>query len=216
MSHTSFRARGEDIATEADYVVIGSGAGGATAAVTLARGGEHVAIVEAGPWRDPSDYPRSIYGTMRDMVDAWGSNFTRGRAYWPIVQGALVGGTTVINSAIAVRTPPDIFEKWEREHGVFGPKMADAMGRIQDELARELSVEEVPPASLGRSNLLARQGANAVGYDNHYMHRYVKGCLGHGECFQGCRADKKQGSHEATAELLTRCGRRKTVPGQYD
>ena len=29
---------------------------------------------------------------------------TRGRAYWPIVQGSLVGGSTVVNSAIAVRT----------------------------------------------------------------------------------------------------------------
>lgn len=192
MSHTSFRARGEDVDLEADYVVVGSGAGGATAAVTLARGGAKVAIVEAGPWRDPKDYPVSIYGAMRDMVDAWGSSFTRGRAYWPIIQGTLVGGTTVINSAIGVRTPADIFEQWEREHGVGGRAMADAVGAIQDELERELSMVEVPAAALGRSNTLARKAANAIGFDNHYMHRYVKDCLGHSECFQGCRADRKQ------------------------
>ena len=109
MSHTSFQPRGAPVSLDADYVVIGSGAGGATAAVTLARGGARVVVVEAGPWRDPADYPSSVYGAMRDMIDAWGSNFTRGRAYWPIVQGSLVGGSTVINSAIAVRTPADIF-----------------------------------------------------------------------------------------------------------
>jgi len=192
MSHTSFRPRGEDIALDADYVIVGSGAGGATASVTLARGGAKVAIVEAGPWRDPADYPASIYGAMRDMVDAWGSSFTRGRAYWPIVQATLVGGTTVINSAIGVRTPADVFERWEREQGVGGAKMADAIGAIQDELERELSMVEVPAASLGRSNALAKRAADAVGFDNHIMHRYVDGCLGKSECFQGCRSDRKR------------------------
>jgi choline dehydrogenase-like flavoprotein len=207
MSHTSFRPHGEGLEVEADYVVVGSGAGGATAAVTLARGGAKVAIVEAGPWRDPADYPSSIYGAMRDMVDAWGSNFTRGRAFWPIVQGRLVGGTTVINSAIAVRTPADVFERWEREHGVGGAQMAEVIGHLQDELERELSVEEVPLAALGRSNSMAKQAADKLGFDNHYMHRYVKGCVGAGECFQGCRKDRKQSlNRNFIPEVMTRGG----------
>jgi choline dehydrogenase-like flavoprotein len=192
MSHISFRPRGQNVELEADYVVVGSGAGGATAAVTLARGGEHVAIVEAGPWRDPADYAASVYGAMRDMIDAWGANITRGRAFWPIVQASLVGGTTVINSAIGVRTPADIFEQWDRDHGVGGGWMPEAVWRAQDALELELSWEEAPPASIGRSNLLARQAAAAVGFDSHYTKRYVKGCLGNGACLQGCRSDKKQ------------------------
>ena len=143
-SHVSFRPRGETVEIETDYVVVGSGAGGATAAVTLARGGAKVAIVEAGPWREPADYASSVYGALRDMVDAWGSNVTRGRAFWPIVQASLVGGTTVINSAIGVRTPADIFEQWEREHGVGGAQMAEAVWRAQDGLERELSLGRGP------------------------------------------------------------------------
>jgi choline dehydrogenase-like flavoprotein len=192
MSHISFRPRGEDVQLDADYVVVGSGAGGATAAVTLARGGAKVIVVEAGPWRDPADYPTSVYGAMRDMIDAWGSNFTRGRAFWPIVQGSLVGGSTVINSAIAVRTPADIFEQWKRDHGVGGPAMAEEVWRIQDELERELCAEEVPPGARGRSNLLAKKGADALGYESHYMRRYIKDCRGDGQCLQGCRDDRKQ------------------------
>src|SRR5690606_3552826 len=109
---------------EADYVVVGSGAGGAAAAVTLARGGAEVAIVEAGAWRDPEHYPSSTYGAMRDLFDDWGAQVTRGRALWPIVQARCVGGTTVINSAICVRTPGDIFRQWERERGVTGLEAA--------------------------------------------------------------------------------------------
>jgi choline dehydrogenase-like flavoprotein len=207
MSHVSFRPRGETVALEADYVVVGSGAGGATSAVTLARGGARVALVEAGAWRDPEDYPSSVYGAMRDMFDAWGSTFTRGRAYWPVVQARLVGGTTVINSAIGVRTPPDIFEQWQRELGVGGPAMADAIGRAQDVLARELSLEEVPPASRGRSNLLARQAADAMGTKSHYMDRYVKACEGKGQCLQSCKADRKQSlNRNFVPETLARGG----------
>src|SRR5207244_6789446 len=97
------------------YAVVGSGAGGATVACALARGGQRVAIVEAGPWRDPDDYPHSAYGSMRDLFDDWGALVTRGRAVWPIVQGSVVGGTKVINFAIAVRTAGDVFARWERE-----------------------------------------------------------------------------------------------------
>jgi choline dehydrogenase-like flavoprotein len=192
MSHTAFVEAGPHVELETDYVVVGSGAGGASAAVTLARGGANVTMVEAGPWRDPEHYPSSVYGTMRDMLDSWGSNFTRGRAFWPIVQGALVGGSTVINSAICVRTPPDIFDQWEREHGVGGRALADSVGAIQDELERELGVEEVPLQSRGLHNLLARRGAEALGYENHTMRRYVKDCAGAGGCLQGCRGDRKQ------------------------
>ena len=206
MSHTAFRV-GPPVELEADYVVVGSGAGGATAAVTLARGGAKVAVVEAGPWRDPDDYPHSVYGAMRDMLDAWGSNFTRGRAFWPIVQGSLVGGSTVINSAICVRTPGDIFDQWKREHGVGGPALAESIGRIQDELERELSVEEVPLASRGPHNLLAQQGADRLGYESHTMRRYVKGCQGAGQCLQGCKKDRKQSLNRTyVPEVVARGG----------
>ena len=206
MSHIAFRPRGERVEVEADYVVIGSGAGGATAAVTLARAGARVAIVESGAWRDPDDYPVSVYGAMRDMLDAWGSNFTRGRAYWPIVQGNVVGGSTVINSAIAVRTPSDVFERWQRETGVGGD-LSEAVWKAQDDIERELCVEEVPPNARGLSNILAKKGADAVGYESHFIRRYVKGCRGDGQCLQGCKGDRKQSlNRNYIPEVLERGG----------
>ncbi|HEX7481461.1 MAG TPA: GMC family oxidoreductase [Polyangiales bacterium] len=207
MTHIAFQPEGPTVELEADYVVIGSGAGGATAAVTLARGGARVVIVEAGPWRDPADYPSSVYGAMRDMLDSWGANFTRGRAFWPIVQGSLVGGSTVINSAICVRTPNDVFERWEREYGIVREQLADDVWRAQDELERELSAEELPAAARGRSNLLAKRAADAMEMDSHYMVRYVKGCRGDGQCLQGCKADKKQSlNRNFVPEVITRGG----------
>ena len=96
----------------------------------------------------------------------FGAAVTMGRAQWPVVQGKGVGGGTLVNSAICVRTPGDIFEQWEREHGFGGAEMADRIGRIQDELEHELSATETP-GDLGRANLLAQQGADALGYESH-------------------------------------------------
>ncbi len=195
MTHIAFRGQNEaDFDSEVDYVVVGSGAGGATAAVTLARGGARVAIVEAGAWRDPEDYPCSAYGSMRDLMDDWGAQVTMGRALWPVVQARTMGGTTVINSAICVRTPDDIFAQWKKDYGIDG--LRTRVLAAQDRIERELFVEEVPAAARGRSNLLAKAGAEALGWkDSHYMRRYVKDCQGAGQCLQGCRGRRKQSTN---------------------
>ncbi len=206
MSHVAFRS-GAPFELEADYVVVGSGAGGASCAVTLARGGAEVAIVEAGAWRDPDDYPSSTYGAMRDLFDDWGTQLARGRALWPIVQARTVGGTTVINSAICVRTPGDIFAQWEREHGVGGDRMAERAWAAQDRIERELCVEEVPPEARGNSNVLAMRGAEAVGYESHWIKRSVKSCLGAGQCLQGCKSLRKQSTNlNYVPEVIERGG----------
>ncbi len=194
MTHLSYR-KDEDVDLTVDYAVVGSGCGGSMAGVVLARGGAEVAIVEAGAWRDPEDYPYSAYGAMRDLMDSWSSTTTLGRAIWPIVQGSAVGGSTVINSAITVRTPGDVFSRWEREFGVGGDEMAQAAWRYQDLVEQELHVEEVPRASLGNSNLLALKADKALGLEGYVMQRYVKACAGTGQCLQGCRGRKKQSTN---------------------
>ncbi len=206
MTHLGYR-EGEPLRLETDFVVVGSGAGGATAAVQLARGGAHVTLVEAGAWRDPEHYPRSCYGSMRDLMDNWAATLTLGRAFWPVVQARTMGGTTVINSAICVRTPEDVLDRWTREHGA-DPAMRTAFEAHQDALERELCVEEVPPESLGRSSELALRGAQAAGYPSHVMRRYAKGCAGSGRCMTGCRMRRKQSTNvNYVPEVMARGGR---------
>ena len=208
MTHMAFQPAGEVVEFESEYVVVGSGPGGAAAAITLARGGADVTIVEAGAWRDPEHYPSTAFGGMRDLMDDWGATITRGRALWPIVQARAVGGTSVINSAICVRTPGDIFEQWTAEHGLDGEAMSAEVWRHQDRLEQELFVEEVPTASLGRSNELALIGGETMGYGGHVMRRYAKACQGTGQCLQGCRAGAKQSTNlNYVPEVIERGGR---------
>ena len=206
MTHQAYEAQ-QLVVWDADYVVIGTGAGGAAAASQLARGGAKVVMVEAGPWRDPGDYPSSVYGSFRDLFDHWGTTVTRGRAIWPIIQAACVGGSTVINSAIVVRTPGDIFAQWEREHGVGGVALAEQVWAHQDRIEEELFVETTRPGRLGRSSELAAQAAEKLGIEGHLMRRSVKDCLGSAGCLQGCRHGKKQSTNlQWVPEVLERGG----------
>src|SRR5262245_28098755 len=144
--HLTFEAFSQPaLALDVDFVVVGSGAGGAAAAVILARAGLTVAIVEAGPWRAPEDYPSPSSGARRDLFADWGMLVTQTRALWPVVQASCVGGTTVINSAIVVRTPEDCFARWERDFGIEARDLKKRVWEHQDRLERELSAEVVPP-----------------------------------------------------------------------
>lgn len=193
MSHVTYVEGAPRHEHSCDYVVVGSGAGGAAAAATLARSGASVTVVEAGPWRDPEDYPSTAYGAMRDLFENWGVQVAIGRAAWPIVQARCVGGTTVINSAICVRTPGDIFREWSREWGL--PDLSESVWRHQDDLENELCAELVPPAARGRSNELAIVADDRLDLHGHVMTRYVKGCHGTGQCLQGCRKLAKQSTN---------------------
>ncbi|MEQ8278516.1 MAG: GMC family oxidoreductase [Deltaproteobacteria bacterium] len=205
MSHTAYSDG--DVELDADFVVVGSGAGGSAAALTLARGGASVVLVEAGAWRDPDHYPVSVYGAMRDLMDDWGSTITRGRALWPVVQASAVGGTTVINSAISVTTPGDIFAQWRDDYGVGDAEFERNVLEHETRIESELSVNEVPPPSLGRSNELAILADERLGYGGHVMRRYAKDCEGTGQCLQGCKKGRKQSTNLAwIPEVMERGG----------
>ena len=207
MSHISFQPKGPKLEFDCDYAVIGSGAGGATVAVQLARGGASVALIEAGPWRNPEDYPNSMYGALRDQFDNWGLTVARGKAIWPVIQAKVMGGTTVINSAIVVRTPGDIFDEWKNDHGIIDPNLPDSVWQHQDDIERELHVVKVPTRARGNSNRLAGLAAKKMGFDSHVISRNVRACEGAGQCLQGCRQNKKQSTNvNYIPEVLERGG----------
>ena len=175
-----------------DVVVVGSGAGGATAARNLARAGLDVAIVEEGPLLDESDFDANLWRSMKRTFRDYGTTFALGKAIIPVLQGRCVGGTTVINSAICWRTPDDVLEIWRKEFELSDLLRQDRLDDVFEEIERDLSVAPTPPDVFSRSDILMKTACSKLGLEPVPTSRNVSNCQGSGLCLQGCQGRRKQ------------------------
>jgi choline dehydrogenase-like flavoprotein len=176
-----------------DYVVVGSGAAGAVAAHVLAQSGATVAIVEEGPWVKTRDFGESVGDAFARMFRDAGTQVMQGRAYIPVLQGRCVGGSTVVNSAIAHRVPEDVLDDWAKRFGLGAALDAKVLEPHFAALERDLHATAVSDAALGDKDRAFLGVANARGLTPRRTHRYEHGCEGSGRCLTGCPTAAKQG-----------------------
>jgi choline dehydrogenase-like flavoprotein len=196
---------GSSIGESFDVVVVGSGAAGAVAAHELAASGLDVAIVEEGPWVKTREVSEDVHHTFGRVMRLGGMQLLRGRAYMPLLQGRCVGGSTLVNSAIAWRAPDDVIADWSSRFGL--PISARALEPHYEALERDLSVREVSPAVMGENSRLFVEEAMKHGYEATPMRRYEKGCTGSGMCVTACPSAAKQGMSVTYIPRALRLGR---------
>ncbi|MQY09461.1 GMC family oxidoreductase [Actinomadura macrotermitis] len=174
--------------TTADAVVIGSGAGGAMAARTLARQGMRVVIVEEGRRFTAAEFrARPPLDRFLDLYRGGGATVALGRPPVLLPEGRAVGGTTVVNSGTCYRTPERVLRRWDVP--------ADEFGAHLDEVERTLRVAPQPLGPLGRNGLLALAGAERLGWQAAPLRRNAPGCAGSSQCAAGCPRNAKYGVH---------------------
>ena len=174
-----------------DVVVVGSGAGGGVVAGELAGRGRHVLLLELGPHLGAHDFTRWEAKAAHDL-------------WWPIrfalidggaggvvglVAGRCVGGSTTINTKVALRAHANDYAKWHDASGIVGAS-GSAFGssdldphydRVEERLGvRERtdwqkSVRTVEPAfrELGAPLTPVRSYTDST-------------CTSCGSCLQGC------------------------------
>ena len=185
-----------------EIIVVGSGAGGGVVAAELAEAGRSVLLLECGPHRSAADHMR------------WEARATH-ELWWPVAfaeppaaeqpplamfRGRCVGGTTTINTKVALRPGEQDYEKWHAAAGLandrgepFGePDLLPYLERVEQRLGvRErsdwqLCVKTVEP------------GFAALGAELEPVMSYTDAnCMRCGSCLQGCPTNAGKSSLNA-------------------
>jgi choline dehydrogenase-like flavoprotein len=172
-----------------EVVVVGSGAGGGVVAGELAQRGRDVLLLEIGPHLTAADFSRWEAKATHDL-------------FWPIrfghlpdgdvvafLAGRCVGGTTTINTKVALRAHEQDVAKWHAATGLTNergePFGVDDLTPYYDRVEQVLGVRE-------RSDWqpcvrTVEKGFHALGHELEPVFSYTDGNCRHcGSCLQGC------------------------------
>jgi choline dehydrogenase-like flavoprotein len=179
--------------TEAfDYVIVGSGAAGASAARVLADATASIAVVEEGPSVSTDQFEDRALPTLRRLYRGMGAQVTSGRAPMLVIQGRCLGGSTVINSAIMRRLPEEVWQEWNRAHGLGHAVPYEEVEAASAEIEKELHAEPTPSAIWGGNNQLLGKASASAGSNGRPTLRNAPDCRGSGRCNLGCPHGAKQ------------------------
>lgn len=183
-----------DDTLEADVVIIGTGAGGAAAALELASQGLAVVVLEEGRYHDRRDFTGRLTEMIPRLYRAMGLTAAIGNTVIPIPIGRNVGGTTTINSGTAMAAPPETLARW-RAKGLR--ELTDAeMAPYNAEVMDILQVQKADPRYVGEIGKVMKEGAHRIGFvQTHDLPRNAAGCDGQGLCQFGCPTDAKQSTN---------------------
>jgi choline dehydrogenase-like flavoprotein len=177
---------------ECDVVVVGSGAGGAVAAATMAEAGLDVLVLEAGEHYNRDSYPADRLEAVTRLYRDAGLTIAEGRPPIPVPVARALGGTTVINSGTCFRAPDAVLAAWRSAHGV---SWAGDLDGDYAEAEDFLRVTQLDPERMGRNGQLAMEGAAAIGASGAPIHRNAGSCVQCSSCPYGCATDAKRGMH---------------------
>lgn len=149
-----------NLPTEVDYLIIGSGAGGATAAYRLVdcirqkytdasgrvdetavkQEAAKILVIERGNRLQAlQDFQDNELEMMKKIYKEGGLQQTK-KFTMTLLQGECVGGTTVSNNAVCFRMPDEVSEIWQKNFDIDTEKIIAEYDQIEQELhIKELS-----------------------------------------------------------------------------
>ena len=184
-----------DVRERFEVVVVGSGAGGGVVAGDLAERGRSVLLLEAGGHYVAADFVRWESRASHDYWWPIGFAFPAGDfGLGPValISGRCVGGSTTINTKVALRATQRELDKWHAATGVCNdrgePISCADLDPYYNRVERYLGVRDRSTDwDLKRCVQTAKRGFEAVGATLEPVTAYVdENCEQCGSCLQGC------------------------------
>jgi choline dehydrogenase-like flavoprotein len=180
----------KDLKLEGDVAIIGTGAGGGTAAEILAAAGLNVVMIEEGGYFSAPDFTMRESDAYPDLYQESASRKTKDKAI-AILQGRAVGGSTTVNWTTSFRTPEQTLAHWADVHGLSSLTAADMLPWFA-RMERRLNIHRWNEADPNENNDILLRGARKLGWHAELVRRNVKNCQNLGYCGLGCPVDAKQ------------------------
>jgi choline dehydrogenase-like flavoprotein len=187
------RLRG-DTRVSADVCVIGTGPGGAVVAARLVEAGYDVVLLEEGAYWRPERFTQREAETMRALYADGGARATEDLSI-PLLQGRGVGGGSLVNWLVMLRTPPAVLDEWAVEHGTEGMLPHDLHPHFV-RIEEETGAGTVPDEAHSPANRALLDGAAVLGWSASSLAVNARGCLRCGGCGLGCAHGARRGAAE--------------------
>ncbi|MBK8983024.1 MAG: GMC family oxidoreductase [Ignavibacteria bacterium] len=140
-----------EIPDEADYVIIGSGAGGAVMSYRLSQSvadPTRILLLERGSRFQPlQDFNDNEMEMMRKLYKEGGLQQTK-KFSMSVLQGECLGGTTVMNNAICIEMDEEIKNIWQNEYDIDLSKLNYEYERI----AKEIDIQELDEIGINKNS----------------------------------------------------------------
>jgi long-chain-alcohol oxidase len=180
-----------DTELDCDVVVVGSGAGGGTAAGVLAAAGLDVVVLEAGGYYSEEDFDGGELSGYARLYLNGGGIATEDQSIG-LLAGSCLGGGTVVNYTWCFRPPDWVREDWKDRYGLAdwtGQDFDDSLDAVWERLS--ISSESSIPSARDHG---MRQGLGELGWHSEVMQRNCKGCREEvcRLCHYGCQIGAKQ------------------------
>jgi choline dehydrogenase-like flavoprotein len=180
-----------DISLSADAVVVGSGAGGSTAAYLLSEAGLEVIVVEEGGYYKTKDFNGGISEMMGMLYRDAGLIPIFGKPNIPFAEGCCVGGSTVINGALCWRTPEHILNRWSSLYLL--PLLDKAyMDEIFSKIEKDLCISVQRDSNANKTSQLLMDACDQLNWKYELVPRAQIDCQNVNRCPTGCPTGAKQ------------------------
>ena len=163
----------QKINTYYDYIVTGSGPGGAIPASLLKEKGFNVLILDKGQDYSNEEVHSFSYNEMRKMYNHGGLSLSVGNQIINYVEGSCVGGGSEINSGLYHQTPENILQQWAEKYSLIEsdyPKLS----KYYKDVEEMLCVSYYPDGELPGASLKLAQGAKRLGWQVNEVPRWYK------------------------------------------
>ncbi|HKI92557.1 MAG TPA: GMC family oxidoreductase [Gaiellaceae bacterium] len=192
-----------------DVVVVGSGAGGGVIAAELAGRGRDVLLLEAGSHYTAADFTRWEAKANHDL-------------FWPLrfallpdgdvvtfLGGRCVGGTTTINTKVALRAHERDVAKWHAASGLTNergePFAVSYLDPYYDRVEQTLGVRE--RTDWTKSVATVEPAFRELGAPLEAVHAYADAnCMRCGSCLQGCSTNAGKSTMNTYIADALACG----------